>query len=92
MVITNGLLYFVSHVPEFVATLLLIVFDRGISEFCRNYFSCVELIELTHFFNLLSISLQFFVFRRFDTNFRKSFAMIFIRQADSNATQHNQLE
>jgi len=37
LIITNGCLYFVSHVPEFVSTLLLIVFKERIKYFCWYY-------------------------------------------------------
>ena len=33
-------------------------------------FSCDELVELTQLFNFVSISLQFFVYKRFDKNFQ----------------------
>ena len=70
MIMTNGLLYFVSHVPEFVVTLLLTVFNRILSRYCVYMFSCVEFIEIAQSFNFFSISLQFFVFWGFDNNFK----------------------
>ena len=71
MIITNGLLYFVSHVPEFVVTILFIVYNRMLSRYCVYVLSCVELIEMAQSLNFFSVSLQFFVFWVFDTNFRQ---------------------
>ena len=76
MIITNGLLYFVSHAPEFVVNVLLLVFNRRVAQHCFNRFSCVELLEMARVFNFWSISLQFFVFLHFDTNFKHSIQVI----------------
>ena len=38
MVINNGILYFVLHVPEFVVILLLLVYKNGLSCYCTNFF------------------------------------------------------
>ena len=72
MIVTNGLLYFVSHAPEFVTTVLLFIFGKHLSELCMTVFSCVELNEMAQVFNFVSLSLQFFVFTYFDKNFRLS--------------------
>ena len=71
MIITNGLLYFVSHVPEFFVTLLLLVYKNSLSIYCTTFFSCIEFVEIAQVFNFCSIGLQFFVFKHFDKNFRK---------------------
>ena len=74
MIITNGTLYFVSHVPEFVVTVMLIVYEKKLADFCLGMFSCTKMIELAQSFNILSISLQFFIFLMFDKNFLKGFS------------------
>jgi hypothetical protein len=71
MILVNGCLIFVSHMPEFVVTLLLMIFKRNLSEFCHQFFSCSELIEMARVFHLLSIGLNFFIFKHFDHNFSK---------------------
>ena len=71
MVITNGILYFVSHAPEFVVILLLLVYKNGLSYYCTNYFSCNEFVEMAQAFNFFSIGFQFFVFKNFDKHFRE---------------------
>ena len=72
MIITNGLLYFVSHVPEFTVTILMLVFEKQIWYSCIDKMQCTELIEITQTFNLISMSCQIFVFTNFDKNIGKS--------------------
>ncbi len=71
MILINGCLFFVSHVPDFVTTLLLIVYKQRLAEFCYSFFSCSELVEMAQAFHLLSISLNFFIFKHFDHNFNR---------------------
>ena len=76
MIITNGTLYFMSHVPEFVITVILIVLEKKLAHFCNYMFSCTKIIEIAQSFNALSISLQFFIFYLlFDKNFRQSLTL-----------------
>ena len=70
LIITNGTIYFFSHVPEFVTTLLLIIYKKELANFCYYFFSCTELIEIAQTFSFISMSLQFFIFIYFDHNFR----------------------
>jgi len=56
LIFTNGLLYFFSHVPEFLSTLLLIVFKERLNFFCFTYFSCTEINEIFESFSLVGIS------------------------------------
>jgi hypothetical protein len=72
LIITNASLFFISHIPEFVVTLLLIIFNKTLFEFCFNGFSCFELIEMAQTFHFISIGFQFFIFLRFDRNFLNS--------------------
>jgi hypothetical protein len=77
MIITNASLFVISHVPEFVVTLLLIIFKNTLFEFCFNGFSCFELIEMAQTFHFISIGFQFFIFLKFDKNFSNSFREFF---------------
>jgi hypothetical protein len=76
MIITNASLFFISHIPEFLVTLLLIIFKNTLFEFCFNGFSCFELIEMAQTFHFISIGFQFFIFLKFDRNFLNSFQEI----------------
>ena len=69
IVISNGIFFFVSHFPEFIVTLLLIIFKNSLSDFCFYYFSCFELIEMAQTFHFASIVFQFFIYLKFDRNF-----------------------
>jgi hypothetical protein len=73
LVITNGILYFFSHIPQFVSTVLLISFKKELEFFCYFYFSCTEMNDLFETFGFISMSLQFFVYKHFDENFYQSF-------------------
>jgi len=73
MIFFNSLIYIVSHLPEFAMTLLLIVYAEKIANYCNNKFSCDLLNEQAEVFCLISIVCQFYVFKFFDKNFRKSF-------------------
>jgi hypothetical protein len=46
LIIINGILFFFSHVPEFLSTLLLILYKKKIEEFCFYFFSCTEMNEI----------------------------------------------
>jgi hypothetical protein len=72
MIITYETLFILAHFPEFVSTLLLIIFKKTFSEFCHYYFSCFELIEMAQTFHFISIGFQFFIFLIFDHNFSRS--------------------
>ena len=71
MIIVNGALFFFSHVPEFVVTVLLLVFKKRLAEFCYQFFKCTEIVEIAQTFHLVSIAFQFFVFKHFDHNFSR---------------------
>ena len=62
MVIVNGILYFLAHIPEFTVTLLLIIYDKNLYPFCYRYFSCNELLEISEGFNFFPIIFQLFIF------------------------------
>ena len=72
MILTNGFLYFLTHIPEFVMTMFMLILDRKYSDYFMFRFSFTELIELAQSFNFISFTLQIFVFLHFDKNFRQS--------------------
>ena len=72
MIITNGLLYFLSHVPDLAITIVVLVLDKQLINSCMGEMSCVELIDIAQVFNFFPMSLQIFVFNHFDRNFRNS--------------------
>jgi hypothetical protein len=73
MILFNSFIYTFSHLPEFTMTILLIVYTQEITNFCVIKFSCDLLNEEAEFFCLISIVCQFYVFKIFDKNFKKSF-------------------
>jgi hypothetical protein len=73
MVIVNSILYLISHMPEFLVSILLIIYTRKISNFCLNNLSCDLINEVAEFFNIISIVFQFFVFKTFNKNFNDSY-------------------
>ena len=73
MIMLNGFIYIVSHIPEFLSSILLIVFSKKISHFCfLRSISCDILNEEMAFFSLISIVTQLYIFSMFDRNFRNS--------------------
>ena len=75
MIITNGTLYFLAHIPEFVVT-LIVSFCKS-ADFivlCVTAFDCNHLIEMAQMFHFISIAFQFFIFLIFDHNFQNSLA------------------
>jgi len=79
MILVNGLLYFISHFPEFLVTLLLIIFRKTLEYHCFTLFSCVDLIEISQSLNFVMIFSQFFLFKKFDKNFHDSFQNLWKR-------------
>jgi hypothetical protein len=95
MILFNGLLYVFSHLPEFVATLLLVVYSKKISNLCQYNFSCDLVSEEAEFFCLISVVCQFYIFKVFDKNFKESLCDLkqrfFSRKFSiSNSTQNSQ--
>ena len=69
LIFTNGMLFLMSHTPEFISTVLLIGFEKKMKYFFFYYLSGTEINEIFETFSLISISLYFFVFKHFDHNF-----------------------
>jgi hypothetical protein len=64
MIFFNGLLYVFSHLPEFVTTLLLVIYSRDISRFCNFNFSCDLVSEKRNSLALSQLCVNF-IFLRF---------------------------
>ena len=73
MIFINGFVFFIAYFPEFITNILLIAFDNYIYMFCSLYISCNNISEFVQFFNFISISFQFFVYKKFNKQFNKSF-------------------
>ena len=73
MIITNGSLFFISHFPEFIITIILMIFKEKIALFCFSEFSCTDMVEIAQVSTFFSIGFQIFVFMKFDRNFSQSF-------------------
>jgi len=89
MIFVNSLLYVLSHMPEFITSILLIVYSKEISKFCSNNVSCDLLNEEAAFFSLISIVCQFYVFKAFDLNFKESYRDIKARFIKTNSFKQN---
>ena len=85
MVITNGMLYLISHLPDFTTTLLLIVFKKKFSDFCDSFFPCNQLIEMAESFNFISMIFQLLIYFIFDKNFKESFLDKFAKKKKDQA-------
>ena len=72
MVVSNGLLFLCSHVPEFVSSIILIVFARKILRFCFENLSCDLIDEEASVFNHISVAGQLFIYLSFNKNFKVS--------------------
>jgi hypothetical protein len=73
LVILNGILFFISHMPEFIIAVLLLSFREKITHFCTHQIPCDLLNEEAQFFYLISIMCTFYLFLIFDRNFKESF-------------------
>ena len=88
MIVANGLLYFVSHVPEFVLTLALIVRKKEMAQFCFYNFSCSRMLELAQTLNFVSLSLNGLVYYFFDRHFAESMQTLFGRRSSNEHVFH----
>ena len=70
-IITN-IFYFISYFPEFLSTILTIVYSKGISYMNFN-FSANLINEIFEVFGIVSILSNFYIFLIFNKNFHVSF-------------------
>jgi len=76
MVLLNGLLFIVAYTPEFLTSMLLIIFEKDLYDFCITYVSCNDLNDISEFFTFILISFQFFIYKNFNYNFDDKFAVL----------------
>ena len=76
MIITNGILYSLSHFPQFLVTLMLFIFKKRLPDYCLVYFPCNDFLEIIQTCNLISMGFQFFIYYIFDKNICESFHCI----------------
>jgi len=77
MVIVNGAVFLVSHMPEFVVTIIMLASRKSIMRFCTYIVSCDLISQEAEFFNSISIMCTFYILLIFDRNFKESFHHIF---------------
>jgi hypothetical protein len=77
MILTNGCVFGLAHLPEFVITILLVSYRKYLTLFCTEKLSCDLINEEAQFFCLISISFQFLIFLKCNKNFRESFDDLF---------------
>jgi len=73
MIIINGCITALAHLPEFVITILLVCFRQFLTRFCTEYLSCDLINEEAQFFCLISMTFQFFIFMKYNKSLRESF-------------------
>ena len=73
MIFWNGIIFSFAYFPEFITYILLMVYDDYLMNFCLHYISCTEFIEFAEFFNFISITFQFFIFKIFNNHFEENF-------------------
>lgn len=79
MILINGIVYIISHLPEFLTMTLLIIYQRDMSEFCLQRIRCDKLNEMAQFFNYISIILQFSINKNFNKIFSETYQEIINR-------------
>ena len=72
MIVINGLVYFISHMPKCASTTLVIVFSNRLQNFCTDKMSCDLINEEAEFFEVISMIANFFIFKCFNRNFSES--------------------
>ena len=77
MIIINGIIFTLSHLPEFLISILLLVFQNKL-DFCTN-FECSILNDFGQFFIYFSIMSQLSINNNFNSLFKESFDNIILR-------------
>lgn len=76
MVIINGIIFLVSHAPEFLVRLLILVYEKNLINFCYSKYTCDKIDDLAGFLNLFSIVMQIFIYMKFNRIIRDSFRSV----------------
>jgi hypothetical protein len=75
MIIINCLVYIISHAPELISSILLLIYEKKLI-LCVKYFRCDKLNEMAQFFIYIPIIFQFFINKNFNTLFKDSYHQI----------------
>ena len=75
-VIVTGLLFSLAYTPEFLARVLLLIFDGYLVKFCFLYYSCKNLTDLADFFTFFPIAFQFLFYKKFNKKFKEQFKIL----------------
>ena len=79
MVVIVGLLFFVSHFPEFLSSLILLIYSENLTKIFDYHFSTSLINEEAQVFTLVSISCQFYVFLKFNNSFYAGFKYFLLK-------------
>ena len=82
MILLNGLAYSVSHVPEFIVSLLSLILRHQLLKFCIINNSCQLVRDEAKSLTLISSVCQFYILLAFNENFRREFIKIFRRNRE----------
>lgn len=80
MVIINNAIFTVSHLPEFLTTSLMVVFNENLYFLCIREFECDNISRISQFFIFISIMSQFSVNNKFNKVFNESLKLIMKRK------------
>jgi hypothetical protein len=89
MVLINGIIYLISHLPEFLTISFLIVYDVKLQGFCLTKMRCDKLNEIAQFFNYISILSQFSINKNFNRLFNETYQEI-VHKIKKKLNCHNQ--
>jgi hypothetical protein len=84
MIIINGIIYFLAHLPEFSSIILLFVFRLKMRELCSLEMTCDKINEIAQFFIFISMISQFFIYYSFNNFFKESFSSYFTKLSKKN--------
>ena len=77
MVVVVSSLFFVSHFPEFISSILLLVYSEKLARAFDYNLSTSLINDEAQVFTLISIAFQFYVFLIFNNNFFAGFKFLF---------------
>ena len=79
MVFIGNIIYLFSHMPEFLLTILFIIFEEKLYNICYMDLKCDKIYEQTQVFIFISISSQFYINKNFNKVFKESYRNIVLK-------------
>ena len=76
MVLIRSIVFILSHASQFFVAVIAILKKKSLGLLCFygfTWFVCNLINELAHFFGILTMMLQFYIFLFFNRNFRENF-------------------